>query len=56
MDHVEQIDRFELDLLALIDRYSKEFDLPYASIIGCLQLTSYNLCKETDDLEKEDKT
>lgn len=37
MSHVEDTKRFEKDVMALAKRYTENYDLTYAQIIGTLQ-------------------
>lgn len=53
MDHTEQIMRFSNDLDALVDRYADEYDLPYASIVGSLQMKIHLLCVEAGERDDE---
>ncbi len=53
MTETEQINRFSDELDALVDRYAQEYDLSYASVIGCLTLKIHTLCCDaTDDNEE----
>lgn len=54
MDQTTQIQHFCNDLDKLIDRYASEFDLPYAAIVGSLQMKSYLLCQEALDSHNQD--
>lgn len=55
MDRDEQIQAFEDQLDALCDRFSDEFDLDYATVIGALHLKAYTLCKQADTPQDDDK-
>lgn len=46
MTSEQQIEHFENDLDALVERYRKEFDMTYAAVIGCLQLQIHALSDE----------
>ena len=49
MEQDKQQNAFAQDLAKLIDRYALEFNLTYASIIGCLELQKGELVKEVID-------
>lgn len=49
MNQQEQTSAFCNDLDKLVDRYAKEFDLTYASVIGCLQLKIFEICQQAYD-------
>ena len=42
----EQIDHFANDLDALVERYSHEYDMTYAAVLGILQMKIHSLCQE----------
>ncbi len=46
MSHPDQIAAFESELDALVARYAREFELPVASVIGCLQLKSHRIAAD----------
>ena len=46
MSHPDQITAFDAELLALINRFRSEFDLPYASVIGTMQMRIMGLYEE----------
>lgn len=46
MTHTQQITAFDNDILALINRYRREFDLPYASVIGTMQMRIMELYED----------
>jgi len=46
MSPTDQIIALESDLNKLIDRYRMEFEMPYAAVIGVLQLKVVLLCNE----------
>lgn len=46
MTSEQQIEHFENDLDALVERYRKEFDMTYAAMVGSLQLKIHDLCDE----------
>jgi hypothetical protein len=48
MSDKEQIDHFANDLDALVKRYSEEYDIPYASVVGVLQMKAWLLCADAD--------
>lgn len=50
-DHAEQVEHFEADLERLIERYRKEYDMMYASMIGLLQMKVIQL---TNEMEEDD--
>ena len=65
MDQGEQINAFMTDMQSLVKRYNLEFDLSYASAIGCLELMKHELMQDyyeivyeieidIDDDEEED--
>lgn len=54
MDQTTQIQHFCNDLDKLIDRYASEFDLPYAAIVGSLQMKSYLLCQDAQNGHQSD--
>ncbi len=39
------VEAFQNALEALIEQYSQEWDIPMASLIGVLQVQSYDLCR-----------
>ena len=49
----EQIQAFEADVDALVDRYRSEFDLPYAVAIGVLTMKAQQLCAEATEDDHE---
>lgn len=49
MDAAEQIAHFESDLDNLVERYRKEYDISYASMIGMLHLKAHILCVEANE-------
>lgn len=42
----EQIEHFENDLDALVERYRSEYEMTYAAMVGCLQLKIHALGDE----------
>ncbi len=46
MTEKEQQKAFEVDLQSLVNRYANEFDLSYASILGCLEIEKATLLNE----------
>lgn len=46
MSEKEQIDHFADDLDRLVDRYRKEYEMSYASVVGTLQMKINLLCAE----------
>lgn len=56
MTQKEQIDHFATELDALVDRFAEEYDLPYASVVGVLQLKIVLLCKCWDNSPDEEET
>lgn len=53
MSDKEQTDRFSHDLDALVERYRKEYDLSYASVIGVLLLQIHMLSDEACNLDED---
>jgi len=53
MDYSEQTAAFCGDLERLIDRYGKEFDLTYATVIGVLNLALARIVEDALNMEKE---
>lgn len=57
MDRHEQIEHFEIEIGKVIARFRKEYEIPYASIIGVLQIKAHDLCQEAlglaEDAEEE---
>jgi len=47
MTQEEQVDAFTFELEKLIDRYTQEFDLTLASIIGVLECTKLDIWDES---------
>lgn len=43
MTHAEQITAFQNDLGKLIDRYTAEYDLPLASVVGTMHIVMLDL-------------
>lgn len=43
MSHPRQIDAFVGDLRKVIARFAAEYDLPLASVVGCLELVKIEL-------------
>lgn len=55
MTEKEQVAAFESELLNLVNRYSNEFELSYASVIGVLVLRTNELALDCiTDMEKDD--
>lgn len=55
MTHREQIEAFADDLDKLCERYSIEFDLPYASAVGVLQMKAFLLCRQAEEADRDDQ-
>lgn len=53
MTEHEQITHLADDLDSLVERYRKEYDLTYASVIGALMMKVHLLCME-DTMEEDD--
>lgn len=53
MDHCEQIFAFADELDNLVDRYREEWDLPIASVVGCLFCKAQLLVQEAADRQDE---
>jgi len=53
MDQKEQIDRFAGDLDKLVGLYKREYDLSYASVIGCLDMKITLLTLEAIKVARE---
>ncbi len=53
MTQGEQTEAFYDDILAVVERYRKEFDLSYACTIGCLHLIMAELAEEALDASTE---
>lgn len=51
----EQQNAFITDLDLLIERYSDEFTLTYASVIGCLEVVKADLIREMFHPEGEEE-
>lgn len=49
----EQIEHFENDLDALVDRYRSEYEITFASTIWILQMKIWLLCKEAQERQDE---
>jgi len=43
----EQIDQFANELDKLVDRFRKEYEITYASVIGALVMKTHLLCNES---------
>ena len=55
MTEAEQVQHFCDELDRLVDRCASEFDLPYASIIGALQIKIHNLCVDCNSPDDDDE-
>lgn len=53
MNSNDQIIALESDLNKLIDRYRAEFEMPYAAVVGVLQLKVVLLCNKVERKEEE---
>ncbi len=53
MTETEQIDRFSDELDALVARYSHEYDVSYAAVVGALTMKIHLLCAESQDRQDE---
>jgi len=49
MNDDEQLIAFADELDKLIHRFSIEFELPYALVIGAMQMKMYLLCREAEE-------
>ena len=52
MSEKEQIEHLDQELIRLIERFRKEYNLSYASVIGTLHLRAHILAQEAIDSEK----
>ena len=46
MTHPQQISAFVLEIGSVVDRFRMEFDLPVASVIGCLEMVKMDIFNE----------
>lgn len=53
MDQTEQTNHFGDELDKLVDRFRKEYDISYASVIGTMQMKIYLLCSEAEERADE---
>ena len=53
MKESKQIEMFQEDLDKLVERYSSEFDLTLASMIGVLEVKIHEIIKNTIDQSEE---
>jgi hypothetical protein len=56
VDERDQIDAFAVELDSLMDRFTQEFDVSYASLIGVLQMKVVHLSVDglfSDDLDDD---
>ncbi len=53
MDANEQIRHFGDEIDKLVDRFRDEYELPYASIVGVLNMKAFLLCRESEKDEEE---
>jgi hypothetical protein len=49
----EQLDHFANDIDNLIDRYSDEYDMSYAMVVGVLEMKINSLCREASKRSDE---
>jgi len=49
MTEGEQIEHFANDLDTLINRYRSEYNICTASVVGCLEMKSFLLCREAEE-------
>lgn len=49
MNDKQQINAFAEEIDRLVDRYRKEFDLSYASVIGVFFMKAQILCSESEE-------
>lgn len=49
MTDKEQIQHLSDDVDKLIERYRSEYDLPYAAVVGVLQMKAWLLCQEAQE-------
>lgn len=54
MTQSQQIEAFVCDISAVVARYNQEFELPLASVIGCLDLVKMNLFLTEREIADED--
>lgn len=52
MNQQEQTKRFADDLDMMVERYRREFDLTYASVVGVLQMKVHLMCDEAGQQEE----
>lgn len=56
MDLTEQGEHFLTELNALVSRFANEYDLPYSSVIGILEIKKLDLYNQlVDQLEEDDE-
>lgn len=53
MSEKEQIEQFSNELDKLVERFRKEYELTYGSVVGSLHMKAYLLCKEAQEREDE---
>lgn len=53
MNTQEQINHFGDEIDNLVDRFRSEYDLPYAAVVGVLQMKSHLLMQEAAGREDE---
>lgn len=49
MNQRDQIIAFGDDLDRLLERYAQEFDLPYAAVVGCMQIKIHLICQQASE-------
>lgn len=53
MSEKEQVEHFANELDALVDRFRKEYDIMFSSVVGALQMKAWLLCREAQDRAEE---
>lgn len=53
MSAQEQTNHFANELDNLVERFRKEYDLTFATVVGVLQMKAWLLCQEAQEREKE---
>ena len=54
MTHTEQVNQFSDELDRLVERFRSEYDLDYASMIGCLHLKVHFVSQEAYEEAEEE--
>lgn len=53
MSDKEQTDNFANDVDRLVDRYRSEYEIPYAAVVGVLQMKIHLLCDEASECAED---